>query len=345
MQHRLHTACLRPLRRRRRSPHRDEIPFSLALALELTWLSAEQRSELETLGSPNPTRLPDNVIPFARYHPERILRSVESPPAPRQPRWHWATAFIVATVFLSISPLVLYWLGPTSGEYLTGMGEHRTIPLADGSTVTMNTHSRLKVRLSAHERNIELLEGEALFSVAHDAARPFKVQARQTIIEVIGTQFSVYLSNSGTQIAVSQGRVRVFDLHEPQAGLTVSAGEQARVSRDDALQTNFEVQLRRMTPGELERRLAWVDGEIAFDGETLQEAAEQFNRYNWRQLKVSDPAIANVHIGGWFKSTNVDGFIGALHRLFGLRAVPTTDPFSQSQVIELERRPTGPPPP
>jgi transmembrane sensor len=348
--------------------------FSLALTVELIWLSDKQRAELESLGAGKPpakAALPDNVIQFSHYYPERAMRTriMESPTPvnpPGHPRWHWATAAVVAALFLSISPLLFQTPALTSGEYVTGMGEHRTIPLADGSIITMNTQSRLRVRFFAHERVIDLLEGEALFSVAHDPARPFRVHARRTVVEALGTQFSIYLGNSGTKIAVTQGRVKIFEslnqqpiilnpegliwtdtamfeFYQPPTGFALGAGEEAHVPRDEGMQTNFEVEMRHMTPSEIERHLAWVDGEIAFDGETLQEATDEFNRYNWRKLKVSDPAIAEVRIGGWFKTTNVNEFVGALNLLFGVRAVAAEDPISHERVIELKRRQTGPP--
>jgi ferric-dicitrate binding protein FerR (iron transport regulator) len=135
----------------------------------------------------------------------------------------------------------------------------------------------------------------------------------------------------------------MFEFYQPPTGFALAAGEQAHVPPDEGMQTNFEVEMRHMTPSEIERHLAWVDGEIAFDGETLQEATDEFNRYNWRKLKVSDPAIAEVRIGGWFKTTNVNEFVGALNRLFGVRAIPAEDPMSHERVIELKRRQTGPP--
>jgi hypothetical protein len=135
----------------------------------------------------------------------------------------------------------------------------------------------------------------------------------------------------------------MFEFYQPPAGFAVGAGEEARVSRDEDALTGFEVEMRHMPPSEIERLLAWVDGEIAFDGETLEEATDQFNRYNWRKLRVADPAIAAVRIGGRFKSTNVNEFVSALHRLFGVRAVAAEDPTSHEQVIELQQRQTGPP--
>lgn len=360
--------CLRILQRT--NPRGDdEMPFALALTLELNWLSLEQRGELEPLGSRDLAmgpRLPANVVDISSYLPERAARPrfVTPTPMPR-PRWHWASAFIVVTICLAILPFLLATADLAPGEYLTGIGEQRTIPLADGSRISMNTQSRLRVRFTEHGRDIELIEGEALFSVAHDPARPFKVHARRTIVEALGTKFSIYLGNSGTRIAVTQGRVRVFENLNPTPvilnpdgllwtdtevfefsqqpeGLVVSAGQEARVSHEDSF-GDFEVETRWVALEELERRLAWVNGNLFFKGETLGEAVGDFNRYNWRKLKIADPAIAGFQLGGQFETTDVSGFLDALKELYGIRATTIGDPASHDSFVELRRRPTGPP--
>jgi transmembrane sensor len=355
---------LRPTRRR----GDDEMPYSLALAMELNWLSLEQRIELAELGtrlSAMGQRLPDNVVDIVPYLPERPFRDklIQPPPQPRQ--WHWTTTCIVVLACLAFLPYLFITADPSPGEYVTGIGEHRTIPLSEGSQIIMNTQSRLRVRFGPHGREIELSEGEALFSVAPDSTRPFRVHARRTLVEALGTQFSVYLGNSGTKIAVTQGRVRVFEnlnptpiilnpdgllwtdttvfeFLQPPEGLVVSAGQEARVTNEDSF-TDFELEARWVALGELERRLAWVNGNLFFKGETLGEAVEEFNRYNWRKLRIADPTITQLTLGGEFETTNLDSFIGALNKTFGIRATNVGEPGARAPTIELRRRPTGPP--
>jgi transmembrane sensor len=270
---------------------------------------------------------------------------------------------IVALACLALVPFLFVTADLSPGEYVTGIGEHRTIPLADGSQVALNTQTRLRVHYSPHGRDIELIEGEALFSVARDPLRPFRVHARRTIVEALGTQFSIYLGNSGTKIAVTQGRVKVFENLNPTPvilnpdgllwtdttsfefsassdGLVVNAGQEARVSQDTF--TDFEVETRWVALQELERRLAWVNGNLFFKGETLGQAVDEFNRYNWRKLKVTDPVIHDLQLGGEFETTNLDGFVDALNKLYGIRAMSLGDPGSRESTLELHR-PTGPP--
>lgn len=341
------------------------MPFSLALAVELNWLNMEQRGQLEALGSNRPTRGRANVVDIARYLPERPLRHrlVTRPPPP--PRWNPAPALMVTLACLAILSFAFLGAEPPPGEYVTGTGEQHTIPLADGSKIILNTQSRLRVRFTSHARDVELLAGEALFSVAKDPNRPFRVHAGHTIVEALGTQFSIYLGNVGTKIAVTQGRVRVFEnlnptpvilnpeglvwtdttalqLDQPLEGPIVSAGHEAHVGKADRF-VDFEMQSRKVALDELERRLAWVNGSLFFSGETLEEAVEEFNRYNLRKLKVADPAISQIRLGGKFETTNLDSFVQALQQVYGIRADVTGGPGARDTIIELKRRPTGPP--
>src|SRR5581483_2236064 len=151
----------------RRFRHRvDETPFSLALKIELTWLSKSQRSQLEAL-VPRKNPLPQNVVEFRRYFPDRAPRPAPEPEEPlplQQPRWHWPTARTAALVALVIASLGLYLFDPPPSDFITGTGERRVIHLDDGSTLTINTQSRVRVWFTHNLRDLQLLEGEALFS-------------------------------------------------------------------------------------------------------------------------------------------------------------------------------------
>jgi hypothetical protein len=290
--------CLRGLHRQK---ERDEMPFALALTLELTWITPQQRQELQSLAPMNPTsspRWPPNVIDFSTYYPDRALVAQRRGGVHGTPITHpglLATnslgrlarsnvptpALLVAIASMILSPLLFYWPDLSSGEYVTGTGEHRSIPLADGSTLTMSSRSRLRVRFSSSGRDIELLEGEALFSVAHEAARPFRVHTRHAVVEALGTEFSVYHHEDDTQIAVTQGRVTVFESldptplilnpdglirgdtavfeYPPPARIAIGAGHEARVSQKQGL-TDLQVETRWVPTEELERHIAWISG-------------------------------------------------------------------------------------
>jgi transmembrane sensor len=353
-------------RRHLRERSTDEAPYSVALTLELTWLSKSQRAQLESL-VPNSRQLPHNVVEFRSYFPDRIARSpLEEPlpPPPPPPRWHWPTARIVTFALAALASLSLLLIDIAPSDYVSGIGERRVIHLEDGSTVTMNTRSRMRVWLTPRGRDIELLEGEALFAVAHDARRPFRVHVGHTVVEAVGTAFSVYRGEHGTKVSVVEGRVKIFayqspaplilnpnavawtdvgasDFERPPPPIPVSAREEAQVSRDGSAE--FDVERKAVTQEQIDHHLAWVNGQLIFENATLAETIEEFNRYNRRKLRIGDPTLAQIHLGGAFSSTNVDEFIVELSTLFQISAVATGDPNSGTQVIQLKRGPSGPP--
>lgn len=101
------------------------------------------------------------------------------------------------------------WLYLQRGVYTTDIGEQRSLALTDGSTVELNSRSRIKVQYTEYERRIDLLEGQALFQVAKNKTRPFVVQTGNTRVRAVGTAFDVYRASSGTVVTVVEGRVAV----------------------------------------------------------------------------------------------------------------------------------------
>ena len=352
-----------------RRQHRvDEAPYSVALTLELTWLSKSQRAELEAL-VPTNRQLPHNVVEFRSYFPDRMTRQPpeESLPPPPPPRWHWPTARIVTFALVVVACVSLFLADLAPSDYVSGVGERRVIHLDDGSTVTMNTLSRMRVWLTPHGRDIDLLNGEALFAVAHDAHRPFRVHVGPTVVEAVGTEFSVYRGQHGTKVSVVEGRVKIFayqspaplilnpnavawtdvgasDFERSPPPIPVSAREEAQVSSSGGGgSAEFDVERKAVTQEQIEHHLAWVNGQLIFENATLAETIEEFNRYNRRKLEISDPTLAQIRLGGAFSSTNVDEFIVELNALFRITAVPVGNPNSGTQVIRLKRGPSGPP--
>jgi transmembrane sensor len=334
----------------------DETPFSRALKVELTWLDKSQRSQLEAF-VPKRDPLPANVVAFHQYFPDRTPRPLLPPAestAPHQPHWHWPTARAAAFAALTVAAIGIYLFNSSASDYVTGTGESRVIHLDDGSTLTMNTQSRVRVWFTHNLRDLQLLDGEALFTVAHDANRPFRVHVGRTIVEAVGTEFSILKNQHGTRVSVVEGRVRIFDsfawtevgaadFQLPMTPIPVGAHEEARITDPGMGSNDFEVDRHEVSPQEIERHLAWTNGQLIFENATLVEAVSEFNRYNRRKLQIGDPDIGRVRIGGAFRSTNIDDLIVELNSLFGIRAIPLGDINSGSQVIQLRRERPGPP--
>jgi transmembrane sensor len=214
-----------------------------------------------------------------------------------------------------------YHLGWKSFE--TSVGGREKMELADGSTVDLNTNTALDVRISGSRRDIMLSRGEALFHVAHDSTRPFYVTAGGTVVRAVGTEFSVRIRDSEhVDVLVAEGRVAVgapgteANFENPSLLATapkVSAGEAASVHRNS-------VAKRSIPANDITRMLAWTGGYLAFQGETLDDAVQEFNRYNQRQITITDPSIVDIKFGGSFRTTDPDSFIAALQHSFGLQA-------------------------
>ncbi|MFD2427832.1 FecR family protein [Sphingobium scionense] len=97
----------------------------------------------------------------------------------------------------------------TVDHYRTALGETRTVQLADGSRIHLNTNSSVEVALRDDIRQITLLKGEAQFDVAHDKKRPFIVNADGTLVRAVGTMFNVRLRADVTELTVIEGIVAV----------------------------------------------------------------------------------------------------------------------------------------
>jgi transmembrane sensor len=220
----------------------------------------------------------------------------------------------------------LYWYVQVRSTYDTRIGEQRTLTLDDGSTVELDSDSRIRIVYSDRERQVELLDGQALFQVAHDPSRPFIVHTKTTDIRAVGTQFDVYKKNTGTTVTVVEGRVAVIPTSNPASsqeqeqapaqtgsagppyteralgttrrenGLLLAAGEQVTVDAQGTLARNDQPIIATAT--------AWTQRQLAFKGTSLHEVAEEFNRYNLRRLVINDPRLAELKITGIFSSTD-----------------------------------------
>jgi transmembrane sensor len=222
------------------------------------------------------------------------------------------------------------WVALTSGVYSTAVGEQRSIELADGSTVSMNSKSKIRVRYSKGEREVDLLEGQALFHVAKDHARPFIVSASGTRVRAVGTQFDVYEKHEGTTVTVVEGEVAVLspvtaqlpaaspgspvpeapERNPPLATIMVAAGEQVTVTPKLA---------KKSEHANVAAATAWTERRIVFESATLSEVAEEFNRYNQRQLRIEGPGLDDFHISGVFSSTDPDSLIRFLRSRPGIK--------------------------
>jgi transmembrane sensor len=186
---------------------------------------------------------------------------------------------------LAVSAGGAFWLWRLLRQesYATRIGETKEIVLSDGSLVTLNTDSRLLVHYSKTRRQIQLLQGEALFDVAKNKKRPFIVMAGDTQVRAVGTSFTVkLLPQQPVQVLVREGVVEINRPRVPQAPAVQLPANMMAVAPPEAPISTEAVPRIRVT-----RDLAWREGRLAFDNETLANAAREFERYSDIQIRVS----------------------------------------------------------
>jgi transmembrane sensor len=212
----------------------------------------------------------------------------------------WALA---ASVLLAVAGLSA-WFVMQRGSYSTAVGEQRSIALADGSTINLNSRSRMRVRYSDRERVVELLQGQALFQVAKNPSRPFIVKSGDTAVRAVGTQFDVYRKHGATVVTVVEGLVAVLPprvVREASgADFSVAAGEQLTILSESVTKAGH---------ANVASATAWVRRQLVFESTPLNEVVEEFNRYNERQLVLRDPGLNTFRIDGVFSSTDPSSLI------------------------------------
>ncbi len=280
------------------------------LRLETAWRQADRLSGM---------RPPGGAIDPDLFARRGFLRP------PLRARLAWGAC--AATVLLA-SFAAWWWISWSTQwqSYTTEVGGYERVWLADNTSVELNTDTHLQVRLSGDHRRVRLLRGEALFNVARDARRPFDVFAAGMTIRAVGTAFNVRMRDSQkVEVVVTEGRVALSNADLPRDlsaatrfAPTLSAGERA-VSEPDGMVVQEVAVL------ELQRRLAWQNGELIFQGDALADAVNEFNRYNRRQLEIADAGLGSLRIGGNFQATDVFSFVKALQQSFSIRVEVSSD--------------------
>ncbi|MCK7596054.1 FecR family protein [Microbulbifer sp. CAU 1566] len=190
--------------------------------------------------------------------------------------------------------------------YTTAIGETRTIDLADGSKVQLNTNSELIVNFSREERRTQLLRGEAYFDVARQTSRPFTVAAGSANIRVLGTQFNVERNPENTRVSVTGGVVAVSE-SQTASGLQPESVKLTRNQKVSVSNSGLS-DVARTSP---EEALDWTQGQLVFEETPLSEALEELNRY----LKVpvaAAPGVSDRTLSGTFELTDPENTLAAI---------------------------------
>ncbi len=231
--------------------------------------------------------------------------------------WRALAATVLLTAGIGIGG---YWLSDfrnapaqTVSVYATQVGQQRSLRLADGTNVELNTNTRLRATMDGSTRVVKLEQGEAFFDVARDSARPFVVFAGNRKITDIGTKFSVRREGDSVQVLVAEGRVRVDipTAHNRSRPIEAGASSLIMAKADGTL-------VAQKSQTDVADRLSWRQGMLVFDQDTLAAAAAEFNRYNNKHIIVVGSA-RDLKIGGRFKPDNVEAFVSLIKEGFGLK--------------------------
>jgi transmembrane sensor len=219
-----------------------------------------------------------------------------------------------------------FWQRYYHPTYDTDIGEQRSITLPDGSVVELNARSRIRLNFTEHERDVDLLEGQALFSVAKNKQRPFVVTAGLTRVRAIGTQFDVDRKHSATVVTVLEGRVAILGEADTSAPVTATgvAGVPLEIGAGEQVTVATAVAPHPRTAN-LVAATAWTQRRLVFDSTPLSEVVEEFNRYNTRQLVIDGAGLEDFHVSGAFSSTDPTPLLRFLRAQGNVRVTETRD--------------------
>ena len=225
-----------------------------------------------------------------------------------------------ASVLLAV--VAAFWVSnmPRIDTYTTGLGEQRRLVLEDGSVIDMNTQSSLRVAYTDESRDVELSNGEALFTVAKDPQRPFAVASEHATVRAIGTQFNVQQRNGEVHVTVLEGRVAVENtLQRAQSGAVGTLDEApVELGAGDAAEVLPAAPIRTQTNVNTERTLAWTERRLIFENEPLSLVVAEFNRYNPRQLVIDDEHLNQQRISAVFDADKPDALVRFLQQNAGI---------------------------
>ncbi|MHA6766824.1 FecR family protein [Sphingobium ummariense] len=222
----------------------------------------------------------------------------------------------VAVLLFIVAAIVTVRTFSGIDRYQTAVGEIRDVALSDGSTLHLNSDSEVEVRFTDNGRRVRVVKGEASFDIAHDKNRPFDVEARSALIRAVGTAFNVRMRPALVELTVTQGTVTVHCGDRRQE--KVSAGNGAVIQPRTIALTQLSQRL-------IGQRTAWREQMVELDGETIEQATAEFNRYRRTPILIGDTRVSGLRIGGRFRITDSKEFLSALQLSLPIRAVDGED--------------------
>jgi transmembrane sensor len=225
----------------------------------------------------------------------------------------------------------LFYVATSATVYATEIGERRLVSLPDGSRISLDSNSEVRVDYTDQARSLELTHGRARFDVAHDVTRPFTVTAGAETVVALGTSFNVERLANRVLVTLIKGQVVV------KSALPLTSPDKSQLAGPVSLTAGqVLVAARNAKPtvaaANLQAETAWEAGQLVFKNETLAEAVERVNRYTDRPVIV-DPSVSTIRITGVFNAGDVTSFVSGVTSYFPVQATTTTE-----HRIVLQRR-------
>lgn len=247
---------------------------------------------------------------YSRANRRRWIRRIPA-------MWRWSS---LAAGVAAMAMFAMFLGLRDDGKLLqTGIGERRVVILPEGSQVSLDAATQVRVRFSDSRRQLELLSGRAKFDVAKDPLRPFSVAVGKKVVVATGTSFSVERMKSQLRVVLFEGRVEVLQPAVPRmqdAGhshssiqpVVLTPGRELLASIDEAVAPT-------VTATDTSRSLSWEGGQLVFIEEPLSSAVERVNRYSQRKLVIEGTRTADLRLNGVFNAGDNAAFIEAVRTL------------------------------
>ncbi|HEX3366634.1 FecR family protein [Phenylobacterium sp.] len=249
---------------------------------------------------------------------DRIVDGLDAAPRRRRPASRgWLLAGgVAAAATLALAVMPYGMLAPAVAQtYATAKGEHRTVKLADGSTIELNAGSSLSVTLGRHERHVVMPQGEAVFDVAADKARPFLIDVGDRTVRVVGTRFDVRHRGAELSVAVERGVVEVRPGHD-------LAGRVWRLHPGQKLDTIEGVTAVALTTVDPQQVESWRVGRLIYRDQPLGDVVADLNQQFAKPITLEDPALAAVRVSGVLVLDDQAAVIRRLALLAPIKALP-----------------------
>lgn len=315
------------------SPHSDDEDAALWVARHMSnmvdvtefkhWLdgSPDRQARFDALWT---TCMDDAVTDGLELSAIREWHARNRPEKPRHSGfWPLAGMFGAAAAGM-VAMLTFAWphLHSTDQVFTTAARQTLQVVLADGSTVVLNGASRISAHISDEERNITLEEGEALFDVTHDPARPFTVTAAEGRATVLGTRFDLALNHDSVDLEVERGKVRLEPLGYKDRAVNVTASHRA------SLKDQYVSQPSAITSA---TATSWQTGWLEVQNMPLGEIIPRLQRWTDRQIRVEDAGLLTIPAAGRFRLSDPDLVLDSLGTLYHFKVTKSADAFVLSK--------------